>query len=192
MVRVRDDAEAALRLTAALSDETLMDAVRTRVVMELLFVDAVAVAAHGFDDPEGLVRECLWQVAGIDADGSRAEGDLGERVIDWDADADYVRASVWQAYGVSAEDMLRRTSMREFARLVGMCPRETPIGAALYYRTAPEPKATKYNEEQIRDFRRAKAFWRLDKAKGRARDEGEAASNDAALAFAGIARGARR
>ncbi len=191
MVRVRDDAETALRLSAALSDDSLMDAVRTRVAMELLFVDAAAVASHGFEDAEGLVHECLWQVAGIDLDGGRSDGPLGERVIDWDADADYVRASVWQAYGVSAEEMMRRTSMREFARLVGMCPRETPIGAALYYRTASEPKPTKYNEEQIREFRKAKAFWKLDKPKA-AMDDGAAASSDAELAFAGIARGARR
>lgn len=191
-VRVNDDAETALRLVAALSDEGLMDSVRSAVVMELLFRDPVAVVRHGFSDLEGLVRECLWRVAGIDADGSRAEETQGERVIDWDADADCVRASVWQSYGVSAEDMMRRTSMREFGRLVGMCPRETPIGTALYYRTAEEPKQTKYNEDQVRAFRKARAFWRLDKPEGGSADEGTAASNDAASAFAGLARSARR
>lgn len=183
-VRVYDGADTALSLIGLLKADDVLPEAKWPVAYDLLFVDPAAVLSHPWNDVDGMISHFVYEVCGVDMDGSRP--DSGERVIDWDADGDYISASVWQAYGVPAREMARKASFREFGRLVGLCPHETPIGQAIYYRTADEPRATKYNQEQIEDFRKRRRAWALDAPASGRTDPYEAQSRDADLAFAGI------
>ncbi len=182
-VRVHDDAATAFKLIRLAADKDVSASGKAAIAAALLFVDPEGVrkAVH---DLSGLLEEALWQVARI---GDRESG--GERVMDWEDDDAYIRASVWQAYGVSFDELCERTSFPELAKLVGMCPHETPIGQALYYRTAKPPKATKHNQEERRLFAERKRFWALGSKPGsdggRAMDQ---AMTDAGKSLANMVR----
>ena len=87
-------------------------------------------------------------------------------MIDWEGDAEVIEASLWQAYSTPFLEIARKVSFRELGHLIGMAPHETPIGQALYYRTADEPKSTKYNQDEIRRFRKLRQAWSLKKQVG--------------------------
>lgn len=189
-LRAYDDADTALRLIGLFNDREVEQNVKFWAASRLLFVDPDAVMAHPWDDLGGLFSLLLWEVAGIDADDTH-EREGNRRVIDWDADAEYIEASLWATYGSSAGDMAKSLTFRDFAKLVGLCPHETPIGQAIYYRTASEPADNGHNGEEIRRFRKLKGAWALDGAETAA-EEYEQASNAASDAFAGIAAMAKR
>ncbi|MEY8460142.1 Gp15 family bacteriophage protein [Eggerthellaceae bacterium 24-137] len=188
-VRVYDDADTALRLIALFKDRELPPEVKSRCAMQLLFPDPGAVANHEWEDFWSLFSRLLWEIAGIDSDGSHP-GEGGPRWVDWEADADYIEASLWRTYGQPSAAMARQLSLREYARMVSLCPHDTPMGQAIYYRTADEPRAGKYNQDEVARFRRAKRAWALE---ARApEDEYRSASVAATDAFRGIAAAAGR
>lgn len=189
-VRVYDGADTALRLMALLADREAGRDIKAWAATRLLFVDPDAVTAYPWEDFGAFLCRLLWEVAGIDADGTH-EKESGSKVIDWEADAEYIDASLWATYGSSAGDLAKSLTFRDFAKLVGLCPHETPIGQAIYYRTASEPADNGHNGEEIRRFRKLKGAWALDGAETAA-EEYEQASNAASDAFAGIAAMAKR
>lgn len=159
-VRVYDSALTALLLIELFKDDTLDTLTKAETATELLFVDAARVAAT-IRDLGGLMVKSAWEVAGLDIDGSHGDSD-GRKVIDWDADADYIRASLWQTYGRSFDEIAASVSFAELGSMIGLCPHETPMGQALYYRTADPPSPNQYNQEEIRVFNRRRSFWALD------------------------------
>lgn len=183
-VRVHDDAATALKLVELAGDRSVSSAARSRICMELLFCDPQAVAGK-VDDLPGLVAKALWEVAYIDVDGSHAKETGAKKVIDWEADAPYIRASLYYAYGKPWDELAREVSYRDICHMVGMLPRETTMGQALYYRTASEPRATKYNQEEVRHFRERKRFWAL-KGKADAADTMAAQNAQAGDIFASL------
>ena len=148
-----------------------------------------AETAEEFSAWKKELRKALWEVALIDLDGSHAGG---ERVIDWEQDADRIEASLWQAYGMPFEDIRERVSIEQLAALLCALPYETPLGRALYYRTAEEPALTEYNREQVEEFRRLRSLYALDVSDdgrgGDAMERMDAATGDAFAAIAGSAR----
>lgn len=188
-VRVYDDADTALRLIALFRDTEVEPGVKQWCAMQLLFPDPQAVAEHEWEDFGSLFSRLLWEMAGIDADDSHA-GEEGPRWVDWEADADYIEASLWRTYGQPSAAMARQLSFREYARMVSLCPHDTPMGQAIYYRTADEPRAGRYNQDEVARFRKMKRAWALEP---RAADDGyRLASNAASDAFRGIAAAAER
>lgn len=159
-VRGYDSAMVALRILELLRDEEIDAMTKDYVLQQLLFPDPEAVRA-GVEDYAGLIAHLLWEVAGIDADGSHDTG--GEAVFDWDQDEAVIKVSLFQAYGKPLEELARTMTYRDLTMLMGMISNDTPLGKAIYYRTADEPKPTKYNQEEIKAFRERKAFWRLRK-----------------------------
>ena len=182
-IRVYDGADTALMLIRLLRAEDVLPEAKWPVVYDLLFVDPAAVLARPWEDVDGMLTHIVYEVCGVDMDGSR--GDFGKRVIDWEADGDYIAASVWQSYGVPVREIAHECTFAEFGRLVGLCPYETPIGQAIYYRTADEPKSTKWNQDQIEEFRKRRRAWALDAPQG-GTSSFEAQNNDATLAFEGL------
>ncbi len=188
-VRVYDDADTALRLIALFKDTEIEWRVKYWCAMQLLFPDPEAVSAHEWEDFGALFSRLLWEVAGIDADDSHV-GDAGPRWVDWEADADYIEASLWRTYGQPSAAMARQLSLSEYARMVSMCPHDTPMGQAIYYRTADEPKAGRYNQDEVAHFRKMRRAWALERRV--AEDGFRAASVAATDAFRGIAAAAQR
>lgn len=175
-VRVFDDAATALKIIDLLNDRTVVAHVKADIAAALLFPDPQAVAAR-VSDVEGLIAECVKEVALVDMRGG---GDGADKVIDLEQDAEIIYASLWNAYGMPFEDMARKATLEEVLGIMSCVPHETPLGQALYYRTAEPPKRTKYNEGEIREFRKRQKFWKL-KAEGGG--EPDAAGNDAMTAM---------
>ncbi|MEG2532911.1 MAG: Gp15 family bacteriophage protein [Gordonibacter sp.] len=184
-IRVYDDAMTALRIIALFGDEDVSPYAKQYIVMRLLFPDPEAVQ-EAIEDIGGLLSNAIWDVAGVDIDGSH-DGEYGESIIDWEQDADVIEASLWQAYSAPLSDIAHKVSFHEFGKLVGMAPHETPIGQAIYYRTADEPKSTKYNQEDVARFRKLRQAWSL-KNKASVRDAGAAANNQATSMFSSLKR----
>ena len=184
-MRVYDDALTALKVVALFQDEDVSPWMKRRIVMHLLFPDPEAVAA-GLEGLDGFLAYAAWEVAGLDIDGSH-EGEYGARVIDWEQDAEVIEASLWQAYSQPLQDIACKVSFRELGQLVGMAPHETPIGQAIYYRTADEPKSTKYNQDDIARFRKLRHAWAL-KDDGAPKDAGASANEHATSMFSAMKR----
>lgn len=156
-IRVRDDALTCLKIIELFGDEDVTPEFKAKVVMQLVFVDYVAVSSK-INDVFGLLKAVLKEICKIDLESSEEP----KKVIDWEKDAEYIRTSLWQTYGVSFEELREKVSFIELGEMIGMCPFETPIGQAIYYRTAKAPARTKYNEEEVKRFQERKRFWSLE------------------------------
>lgn len=187
-VRVYDDAETAFTVIELFADPRPSPECKRAILADLLFVDPEAVERE-VADLDALMAHLAWEVALLDVDGTHAVKDE-KRVIDWEADRRYIEPSVFAAYGVPYEELCRRVTLRQLGALVGMAPHETPIGQAVYYRTAKPPKATKHNKEQVKAFNERRRFWRLE-GKGEEGASPEMAHWDVFRSLAGAARRAK-
>ena len=173
-----DDAVAALRLMAALKDPQAGAADRAWLAWRIVFFSPQEAQAQG----HGLLCRAAWGLYGIDMDGSHAGECGGQRIIDWEADATRIAASIRQAYGIPWERFARETSFRDACAMIGLLPRETPMGTAIYYRTAEPPKPDGRNAERIAEFNRLRNLFAISDTMGE--------SSDAmAGIFASLARG---
>ena len=187
-VRVHDDAATSLKVAALLADPEPSPSLKLEIMMQLLFCDPQGVAglaARGELDLAGLLEHVVWETCGIDIspDASRPHE---EPVFDWEADGPYIRASLFAAYGRPFGELAAQLTYRELCELVGQCPRETPMGQALYYRTAEPPKLEKGNARYVEEWRKARARWALKKGGKRAGDAMgtmDARASDAFAAF---------
>ncbi|HIS39958.1 MAG TPA: hypothetical protein IAC12_03835 [Candidatus Aphodovivens avistercoris] len=168
------DAVAALRLLEITGEEAA-PADKTWVAWRVVFVDAESASKDG----PGLLARAAWELYGIDLDGSHASECGGKRVIDWEADAQRIAASVRQVYGVTWEQFARETAFRDACAMIGMLPRDTPMGTAIHYRTAKAPRFNGKNGEQVAAFKRAQRAFAIDGGGDPAK-----ASNDAMADFA--------
>lgn len=187
-VRVHDSLADFLLLSAMLEDESLDDGERWDVLLAMLFPDPQGVCDALGEGVVHFVHECLWEAFGIDVD--ETHGADGEKLVDWYGDRDYITATTRAAYGMGFEEF-SGLPYRECCALIGMAPHETPMGQAMYYRTAKPPKETRYNREEVKRFKRARKFWALGSAKGKAASV-EAQQTSADSSFAAMAAAARR
>lgn len=152
-----DDVLAALRLMEAMrGDMTAAD--RRWLAYRIVFADPEAAEREG----DCLLAEAVWDLYGIDLDGSHASECGGRRLIDWQGDAARIAASVRQAYGVPWERFARETGFRDACELICLLPRDTPMGTAIYFRTAEPPKPNGRNSEQISEWKRVARFYAID------------------------------
>lgn len=175
-VVVRDDVAAALEAIEAVKTETNTQKAIARAI-EALFVDVSELAEVG--DITRLVQTVLWEQAGIDLAGAHKTETGGAEVLNWDTDADIIEVSVLRSYGIAWDDLRYRFSYRQALSMISMVGRETPLGQALYYRSATPPKRTKYNAEEMRAFNECKRYWENRGAKAPSEEERYKAMNDA-------------
>lgn len=191
-MRVYDSAAVGMRVIALFDDTELDELTKQYILQRLLFVDPEGVAS-ALSDVQGLVSSVLWELLGIDLTGER--GGTGERVFDWDQDEAVIKASLYQAYGQPLDELARTCTYRDLVGMMCMIPFETPLGQAIHYRTAEEPKPTKYNKEQVEHFRERKRFWRLkegwEKGNRSTPERMEAMNNQASDMFAAMERAAK-
>lgn len=158
-MQVYDDADTALRVIDLFQDEELPIAVKSNILPKMLFVNPDAVLEN-IEDLAAFLDALLWETCGLDITNSR-DHEASKRVIDWKADEAYISASLFAAYGRTYEELKRELPFSELCTVIGLVPHDTPMGQALYYRTAKPPKATKYNEEERRYFRERQRFFAL-------------------------------
>lgn len=153
-----DDALAALRLMGMLAEPHATYDDKLCIAWAIVFCDAKDASRQGFD----LLADCIWELYGMDIAGNHAGECKGKRIIDWDSDADRIAASIRQVYGVSWEQFARETSFRDACAMIGLLPRDTPMGTAIYYRTAEPPAPNGKNGDQIAEFNRIKAHYAIE------------------------------
>lgn len=188
-IRSYDCALTGLKLIELFKDEDIDPVTKNFIMLNLLFPDPKKVV-EAVNDLHGLLALLAWEVAGMDITGEHAKEAAGERVFDFEQDESIIRVSLYQAYGRPWDEIAREVTYRELMAMMGFISQDTPLGRAIYYRTAKEPKPTKYNAEQIREFRERKAFWRLQENRQPA-DRMEAMNNVANDAFAALERAAK-
>lgn len=163
-VLVRDDALTIIRVIEVLTDEGKSDDQRRDEFLALFFVDwADAWCACDYDAAE-FVRM---------------------------RDAARIRTSFRQAYGIEWDEVRGRISFAEFVALVGGCPQDTPLGAAIHYRNpATKPKPTKYNRQEVEAWNAAHKAFELGKGRS---SHGSEEGSDAAMrdVFAALKRATR-
>lgn len=157
-VRVWNDADTALRIHELFrSGEDSSQ--KLSGLISGLFVDQQELS--GINSLSGLIAAVCWECCALDVDGSHADEVGSEKVFDWEADAEYIAPSLLMCYGVSWDEARYRYSYRQLCGMLGMVAHDTPMGQALYYRTATPPEPRKGNEEERRSFRKLQSFWRL-------------------------------
>lgn len=181
-VRVRDDADTALRIVDLFADETKNPRGKLAEAIGMLFLDPESLSE--VEDFTGLLASVCWDEVRLDIDGSHRDEINGRRVLDWDADADYIQASLLACYGVSWDEVRYSYSYQQLTSMLGLVDRDTPLGQALYYRTANPPKPTKYNADEIKAWRERQAFWEI-KSKN-PEDRYKAMSDSTASFFANL------
>ena len=186
-VLVRDDSLTALKVAALFADEGMPEDEKPALVIPLLFADPdAAFLACDYSVPEfgRLISAAVQQVYGIDNTGGPQRAPL------WDPeeDAAAIRTSLRMAYGIDWDASAPSLPWAEFVALVWSLPRETPMGARIFYRNPDNrPKRMKRgaNKEEIAEFDRLHRALALKKKRKGSHDSAEAsnaAMNDLALA----------
>ena len=86
----------------------------------------------------------------------------GDRVMDFDQDADMIRSAFRQAYGI---DLFReKLHWQEFTELLNNIPTGTRLSEIVDIRAKPLPEATKWNGKQRQALIEAKMKFALDKS----------------------------
>lgn len=184
-VRVDDSYRIALMLDELADDELLADAEKSQVVAALVLADPKGFAEEfGEDTPEAL-KSILRDA--FDADASSP---ASSPKVDLQQDGARIKATMRMAYGMNAEELMN-TPWRDVADFVAMSPHETPMGQALYYRTAKRPKPTRYNREEVEAFDRARRFYRLRPKRHGSADAMQEAQTDLFRAYERMGHGRR-
>lgn len=156
-IRMYDDAATAIKVIQLFADETIHEDFKFQLLFDLLFPNPEGVV-EAVEDLDGLVQHCVSELCGLDVSSSR---NPGKDVLSLEQDESYINTTLWETYGLSLDSIASQVTFRELIQLISLAPFETPMGQALYYRMAKPPKATKYNKDEIKDFRKRKAFWAL-------------------------------
>lgn len=190
-VLVRDDALTIIRVIEVLTDEGKSDDQRRDEFLALFFADwADAWCACDYDAAEFVrMRDAaVWDMCGLDLTGDRPHE---TPLWDLEEDAARIRTSFRQAYGIEWDEVRGRISFAEFVALVGGCPQDTPLGAAIHYRNpATKPKPTKYNRQEVEAWNAAHKAFELGKGRS---SHGSEEGSDAAMrdVFAALKRATR-
>lgn len=187
-IRVFDDARTCMKVIQLFADRDLMPEVKAEILLRLLFPDPDAVAEAAGDDLGAILGDIVWEICGLDITGEH-DTDGGKQLFDWDADEEYIRTTMLMAYGKPIEELASHMTYRELVSLIFMAPHETPMGQAIYYRTAKPPKRDKHNGEQVEEFKKRQRFWQLRTPET---EQGMKAESDAmASAFAAFKQNAK-
>ncbi len=187
-VLIRDDSLTALTIVELFADEDMSEYQKSEQIIPLLFVDPdEAFLACDYDSAEfgKLINAVVWQILGIDN-----TSDTPKQAPLWDPeeDAALIRTSLRMAYGINWDLDCMSISWAEFVYLVWSLPRNTPMGARIYYRNPKNrPKRMKKNanKAEIDQFDKLhREFALKNKTKGShdTAKTSNAAMNDLALA----------
>ena len=167
--------------------------------------DGTSATRYPWNGEEVLVRDDALTIIRVievltdegKSDDQRRDEFLALFFVDWaplwdlEEDAARIRTSFRQAYGIEWDEVRGRISFAEFVALVGGCPQDTPLGAAIHYRNpATKPKPTKYNRQEVEAWNAAHKAFELGKGRS---SHGSEEGSDAAMrdVFAALKRATR-
>lgn len=152
-VRVDDSYATARKLVRLFRDRILDADEKGAVALKLSVADPDGFcAAFGEDSPRAF-REVLRKAYGASDKPSKV-------LIDLEQDDARIKATMLQAYGQTPEQF-ESMPYRDVCSYILMSPHETPMGQAVYYRSAKRPKRTKWNADEIRRFDKLRRFYRI-------------------------------
>lgn len=157
-VRVIDGFETGLLVSDLFGDDLFDQTEKQAVLLQMIFPEPECFVDGFAGQLAEALSDILWKAFGLDVAGDKPHE---KQIIDWEQDADRIKATVLMAYGLDWEDARVRITYRDMCALIGQAPHETPMGQALYYRTAKRPKATKYNREEISNYEKAKKHYAI-------------------------------
>ena len=157
-VKINDSFLAACLLDELTDDDLFSDVEKTAIAAQIVLDNTDDFAKVFRDETPKALHEVLVQAFGAEGKSS------GTSKVDLQQDRARIKATMRMAYSMSAEE-LASTPYRDIVDLIAMSPHETPMGQALYYRTAKRPKQTKYNKEELAAFDKAKRFYKLKSPK---------------------------
>lgn len=178
-----DDIATALDVMDAMQKDTPVKE-RLAIAIDMVFPHPDQIVGDGVND---FIFGVFWEAFGIDLAGTHAPECAGTKTIDWVQDAERIRVSLLSQYGLSMQALKEHCSFGDVCSLIGMADRDTPIGRAIYYRTAKEPRRQKGNEEAIREFRRMRDIYAI-KEDDQKHDPYEQMNNAANSAFVALER----
>ena len=120
-------------------------------------VSLLVVGRVNARDANGLLDAIFTEIA------PKQKGKRGQKAVDFIQDAKYIYASFMQAYHIDLH--VTKPHWLDFLALFEGLPSETIIKRIMDIRTRKPPKATKHNQESIRELLEAKAAYRLNVSK---------------------------
>ena len=106
----------------------------------------------------GLFKKVLVEQLDIDLEN---EKEPPEMVYDFTQDAELIYSSFLKEYGI---DLLEdHISWRKFTSLLKQLSDKSPFKMAIGYRMAKIPPTNKYNKEEVKQLRKMKEFYKLEK-----------------------------
>ena len=190
-VKAFDSARNGLLTIELFSDEGLDPLTKEGTFLRMLWGADYELEDPGTVTPEQ-VSALAWEAFGLDLDGSHESESDGKRAWDWKADARLIKASLFQAYGVPWEELCEAVTFRELTSMMGLVPHDTPLGQAVYYRTADPPKPDGKNQEQIKRWRERAEFWRIKESYETDEERMKAKNREALDAFEAVWKAASR
>lgn len=190
-IRVYDDARTTMKVIKLFADEELSPQAKEYVLLRLLFPDPEKVVDAAGVDMAKVLSEIIWETSGLDITGERIS-EHKKPVFDWDADEPFIRTTMLTAYGKTLDELAEGLTYKDLTSLLFLAPHDTPMGQAIYYRTAKPPKPTKHNAEEIKHFRKMQSAWALKTPEKRTENQMKAASESACSTFAAFANNAKR
>lgn len=83
------------------------------------------------------------------------------KLMDFEADSDYIYASFKQAYGMDLLKERGRLSWKSFCELLDGLPEKTKLKEVMRIRAMDVPEPTKYNQKERRNIIQLKAYYAL-------------------------------
>jgi len=93
---------------------------------------------------------------------SKKSNDDGEKVFDFNQDADYIFASFFMDYGIDLVEEKGKLDWRKFISLFSGLSDRTKIREVMSIRSREIPTPTKHNKEQIEALLKAKSYYALE------------------------------
>lgn len=84
-----------------------------------------------------------------------------KRIMDFEADSDYIYASFKQAYGMDLIEERGRLGWRNFCELLDGLPDKTKLKEVMRIRAMEVPETTRYNQKERQNIMELKAYYAL-------------------------------
>lgn len=84
-----------------------------------------------------------------------------QKLMDFEADSEYIYASFQQAYGIDLLKERGKLSWKQFCELLDGLPEKTKLREVMWIRAMEVPEPTRYNQKERQNIMELKAFYAL-------------------------------
>jgi Bacteriophage Gp15 protein. len=140
-------------------DKTFNEMDKLCLSIKILINNYEAVEGHDFDYQANILKIIMDNF--INAGSRKNNESNGTPIIDFFEDADYIFSSFYHDYGIDLIEQRGILHWQKFTALLKGLSAGTKMREVIDIRQKPIPVSTKYNAEEIRALREAKAFYAL-------------------------------